>query len=335
MEGISPFTLHPPPSTRMPGEFDLIAKYFTRPAPSAVLGVGDDCALIKSTPGTELAISTDMLIAGRHFMPSDGPGTIGHKAMAVNLSDLAAMGATPRYALLSIALPDADEKFLQGFAGGFFGLAQKFGVEVIGGDTTRGGLLTLNVTVIGEVPSGQALRRDAAQPGDDVWVSGTLGDAAAALVHHQGRLRLETDQAVKCFPRLFVPTPRIELGIALRGIAHACIDVSDGLAADLGHILERSKVGAEVWFENLPLSSALELMRENPVVQDCVLAGGDDYELIFTAPAEKRESLETISNDLNLRLTRVGQITRETGLRILNNGQPMRLARTGFDHFGT
>lgn len=332
----------------MAGEFDLIAKYFTRPTPSAVLGVGDDCALIAPTPGMELAISTDMLIAGRHFMPSDGPGTIGHKSMAVNLSDLAAMGATPRYALLSVALPDADEKFLHGFAGGFFGLAQKYSVEVIGGDTTRGGLLTINVTVIGEVPPGQALRRDAAQPGDDIWVSGTLGDASAALAHHQGKLRLETGQAVQCFPRLFVPTPRIELGLALRGLAHACIDVSDGFAADLGHILERSKLGAAVWFEALPLSDALASMRDNPVVQECVLAGGDDYELIFTAPPENRASIEATGLELNLRLTRVGQITpfllegRGAGgegesprLLILHHGEPVSLARTGFDHFGT
>lgn len=319
----------------MPGEFDLIAKYFTRATPSAVLGVGDDCALINPTPGMELAISTDMLIAGRHFMPSDGPGTIGHKSMAVNLSDLAAMGATPRYALLSIALPKADEKFLQGFVGGLFGLAQKHNVEVIGGDTTRGGLLTINVTVIGEVPPGQALRRDAAQPGDDIWVSGTLGDAAAALAHHQGKLRLETDQAVQCFPRLFVPTPRIELGLALRGIAHACIDVSDGFAADLGHILERSQVGAEVWFDQLPLSDALNPMREIPVTQECVLAGGDDYELVFTAPAAKRASIQSLGKDLNLRLTLAGRITPEHGLNILNDGQPMTLSRTGFDHFGT
>lgn len=319
----------------MPGEFDLIAKYFTRATPSAVLGVGDDCALINPTPGMELAISTDMLIAGRHFMPSDGPGTIGHKSMAVNLSDLAAMGATPRYALLSIALPKADEKFLQGFVGGLFGLAQKHNVEVIGGDTTRGGLLTINVTVIGEVPPGQALRRDAAQPGDDIWVSGTLGDAAAALAHHQGKLRLETDQAVQCFPRLFVPTPRIELGLALRGIAHACIDVSDGFAADLGHILERSQVGAEVWFDQLPLSDALNPMREIPVTQECVLAGGDDYELVFTAPAAKRASIQSLGKDLNLRLTLAGRITPEHGLNILNDGQPMMLSRTGFDHFGT
>jgi len=329
----------------MPGEFDLIAKYFTRPTPSAVLGVGDDCALIKPTPGMELAISADMLIAGRHFMPTDGPGTIGHKAMAVNLSDLAAMGAKPRYALLSIALPEADEKFLQGFAGGFFGLAQKHGVEVIGGDTTRGGLLTVNVTVMGEVPPGQALRRDAAQPGDEIWVSGTLGDAAAALAHHQGRLRLETEQAIQCFPRLFVPSPRVELGLALRGIAHACIDVSDGFAADLGHILERSNVGAEVWFDQMPLSDALSPLRDDPAIQDCVLAGGDDYELVFTAPAAKRTSIQSLDQELNLRLSRVGQIIplppgkrgRGEGahLNFLNHGQPMTLSRTGFDHFGT
>jgi thiamine-monophosphate kinase len=330
----------------MPGEFDLIAKYFTRPAPHAVLGVGDDCALIAPTPGMELAISTDMLIAGRHFMPSDGPGTIGHKALAVNLSDLAAMGAAPRFALLSIALPEADEAFLRGFAGGFYGLAQKHGVEVIGGDTTRGGLLTLSVTVIGEVPPGQALRRDAAKTGDDIWVSGTLGDAAAALAHHQGRLRLETAQAVQCFPRLFVPTPRIELGLALRGIAHAAIDVSDGFAADLGHILERSNVGAEVWFEQLPLSEALAPLVDDPAAQDCILAGGDDYELVFTAPTDKREQITALSSQLELRLTRVGHITplsldgRGVGgeggcerLRLFNRGEPMPLARAGFDHF--
>ena len=319
----------------MPGEFDLIAKYFTRPTPSAVLGVGDDCALFAPAPGMQLAISTDMLIAGRHFSPSDGPGTIGHKAMAVNLSDLAAMGATPRYALLSIALPEADEKFLQGFAGGFFGLAQKYGVEVIGGDTTRSGLLTLNVTVIGEVPPNQALRRDAAQAGDDIWVSGTLGDAAAALAHHQGKLRLETEQAVQCFPRLFVPAPRVELGLALRGVAHAAIDVSDGFAADLGHILERSQIGAEIWFGHLPLSEALSPLREDPVVQDCMLAGGDDYELIFTAPSNQREAIQALCCRLDLRLSRVGICIPEPGLRIRHHGQLMSLSRTGFDHFSS
>ena len=316
-------------------EFDLIAKYFTRDTERAVLGVGDDCALIAPTPGMELAISTDMLIAGRHFMPSDGPGTVGHKAMAVNLSDLAAMGAKPRYALLSIALPEADEKFLRGFAGGFFGLAQKYGVDVIGGDTTRGGMLTLNVTVIGEVPPGQALRRDCAKAGDDIWVSGTLGDAAAALAHHQGKLRLETEQAVQCFPRLFVPTPRIELGLALLGVANSAIDVSDGFAADLGHILERSNVGAEIWYEQLPLSDALAALRENQAVQDCILSGGDDYELVFTAPAHKRNDVDALSKKLGLRLARVGCILPEQGLRTLNHGKPMSLTRLGFDHFSS
>ncbi len=319
----------------MPGEFELIARYFARPVTRARLGVGDDCALFGSTPGHEWAITTDMLIAGRHFFPSDGPGTIGHKAMAVNLSDLAAMGATPRYALLAIALPSDDEKFLRGFAGGFFGLAQKYGVEVIGGDTTRGGLLTLSVTALGEVPEGQALRRDGARVGDDVWVSGTLGDAALALAHHQGGLQLTTEEAVACFPRLYVPTPRIELGIALRGIATACIDVSDGFAADLGHVLECSGVGAQVTFEALPLSAAAAAHVEEPAARDCVLAGGDDYELVFTAPPDRRLQIDKIAESLGLRLSRVGSIVAGSDLAVLRAGEPMILARTGFDHFGS
>ena len=318
----------------MPGEFELIARYFARPVTRARLGVGDDCALFGSTPGHEWAITTDMLIAGRHFFPSDGPGTIGHKAMAVNLSDLAAMGATPRYVLLAIALPSDDEKFLRGFAGGFFGLAQKYGVEVIGGDTTRGGLLTLSVTALGEVPEGRALRRGGARVGDDVWVSGTLGDAALALAHHQGGLQLSTEEAVACFPRLYVPTPRIELGIALRGIATACIDVSDGFAADLGHVLECSGVGAQVIFEALPLSAAAAAHVEESAARDCVLAGGDDYELVFTAPPDRRLQIDKIAESLGLRLSRVGSIVAGSDLTVLRAGEPMILARTGFDHFG-
>jgi len=317
----------------MPGEFDLIEKYFTRPAPSAVLGVGDDCALVQPSPGMELAVTTDMLLAGRHFLPTDGPGTLGHKALAVNLSDLAAMGARPRWVLLAIGLPEADEKFLRGFAGGFFGLAQKFGVELIGGDTTRSGLLTITVTAIGELPSGAALRRDGAQTGDDIWVSGTLGDAAAALAHHQGALKLSTEEAIACFPRLFVPAPRVELGLALRGVAHACIDVSDGFAADLGHILERSGKGAEVEFESLPLSPALQAHEHDKVARDCVLAGGDDYELVFTASPDRRTEIDALSAHLELRLTRVGRITEGGRLNLTLQGSPLTLGRTGFDHF--
>lgn len=343
-------------------EFDLIEKFFTRPAPSAVLGVGDDCALVQPSPGMELAITTDMLLAGRHFLPTDGPGTLGHKALAVNLSDLAAMGARPRWVLLAIGLPEADEKFLRGFAGGFFGLAQKFGVDLIGGDTTRSGVLSITITAIGEVLPGTALRRDGAQSGDDIWVSGTLGDAAAALAHHQGVLRLSSEEAVACFPRLFVPTPRVALGLALRGIAHACIDVSDGFAADLEHILERSAKGAEVEFESLPLSPALMAHQDENAARDCILAGGDDYELVFTASPDKRAEIDALSDQLQLRLTRVGHILpsppvegprcpegvenqgegdsnrRGVGgegerLIIRKSGEQIALTRTGFDHF--
>jgi len=329
----------------MPGEFDLIEKYFTRPSPSAVLGVGDDCALVRPSSGMELAITTDMLLAGRHFLPSDGPGTIGHKALAVNLSDLAAMGATPRWVLMAIGLPEADEKFLKGFSGGFFALAKKFGVELIGGDTTRSSLLTLSITAIGEVPPGKALRRDGAKEGDDIWVSGTLGDAAAALAHRQGSLRLTTEEAIACFPRLFVPAPRVELGLVLRDIAHSCIDVSDGFAADLGHILQRSDKRAEVEFESLPLSAALKAHEREEAARNCVLSGGDDYELIFTASPDKRTEIDLLSATLQLPLTRVGRILSAPGgrgaggegerLQILNKGQTIKLDRTGFDHFGT
>ena len=317
----------------MPGEFDLIEKYFSRPAPSAVLGVGDDCSLVQPSPGMELAITTDTLLAGRHFLPTDGPGTVGHKALAVNLSDLAAMGAKPRWVLLAIGLPEADEKFLRGFSGGFFGLAQKFGVELIGGDTTRSGLLTLTVTAIGELPPGAALRRDGAQSGDDIWVSGTLGDAAAALAHHQGLLKLSTEEAVACFPRLFVPAPRVELGLALRGIAHACIDVSDGFVADLGHILQRSAKGAEVEFESLPLSTALQSHEHEVAARECVLAGGDDYELVFTASPDRHAEIDAIATSLQLRLTRVGRITEGSRLSLTLQGSPLNLKRAGFDHF--
>jgi thiamine-monophosphate kinase len=328
----------------MAGEFELIEKFFTRPASSAVLGVGDDCALVRPSPGMELAITTDMLLAGRHFSPTDGPGTIGHKSLAVNLSDLAAMGASPRWVLLSIGLPDADEKFLRGFAGGFFGLAQKFGVELIGGDTTRSGLLTISVTAIGEVPPGKALRRDGAKENDDIWVSGTLGDAAAALAHHQGSMRLSTEEAIACFPRLFVPNPRIELGLALHDIAHSCIDVSDGFAADLGHILERSDKTAEVEFESLPLSEALQAHIHEDAAMNCILSGGDDYELVFTAPSDKRSEIEAISTALSLPLSRVGRIlappadkpkSPTSRLVVQRDGQVLTLERTGFDHFGT
>lgn len=318
----------------MPSEFDLIRNFFTRETPSAVLGVGDDAALLAPAPGMELAVSTDMLVEGRHFAPQDGPGTVGHKSLAVNLSDMAAMGARPRWVTLALALPGADETWLRGFAGGFFGLAQKFDVELVGGDTTRGPL-NICVQIIGEVPAGQALRRDGARAGDEIWVSGVLGDAALALAHLQRRVELQPLESAACLPRLRVPVPRIELGLALRGVATSAIDISDGLLGDLGHILERSNVGAQIRFEDLPLSAVARRHINLEAVQQCVLAGGDDYELCFTAPPGKRAEIAAIAQRLGLPLTCVGAIHANQGLTVLQHGQPMTIKATGFDHFSS
>lgn len=316
----------------MPSEFDLIRQYFTRPTPSAILGVGDDAALLRVSPGMELAVSVDMLVAGQHFGAADGPGTVGHKSLAVNLSDMAAMGATPRWATLALALPSADEKWLRGFAGGFFGLAGKYGVELIGGDTTRGPL-NICVQIMGEVPPGQALRRDGARAGDEIWVSGTLGNAALALAHYQRRVELEQREAAAMLPFLHLPQPRVAAGIALRGIATAAIDISDGLLADLGHILEQSGLGAEIHFERLPLHEVVRRHIYLEVAQNCVLAGGDDYELCFAVPADRHETILDLARQLELPLTCIGRMTSEAGLRLLHEGEAMEVGMTGFDHF--
>ncbi len=316
----------------MPSEFDLIRQYFTRPTPSAILGVGDDAALLQVTPGMELAVSVDMLVAGRHFGEADGPGTVGHKSLAVNLSDMAAMGATPRWVTLAIALPGVDEKWLRGFAGGFFGLAGKFGVELVGGDTTRGPL-NICVQIMGEVPPGKALRRDGAKVGDEIWISGTLGNAAIALAHYQRRIELEHREAAAMLPFLHLPQPRVAAGIALRGIASAAIDISDGLLADLGHILEQSGVGAEIHFEHLPLHEVARRHIRLEAAQNCVLAGGDDYELCFTAPALRHEAIRALAQELNLPLTCIGRITSGAALKVLKEGLEMTVGATGFDHF--
>ena len=314
-------------------EFDLIARHFTRATPGAVLGVGDDCALLAPTPGMQLAVSSDMLLEGRHFSPQDSPAGIGHKSLAVNLSDLAAMGATPRWATLSIALPEADDAWLTAFARGFFRMADQYGLELVGGDTTRG-TLTISITVMGEVPPGQALRRDGAQPGDDVWVSGTIGSAALALAYRQGRLFMEQVDAARVLPALYLPTPRVELGIALRGIASGAIDISDGLLGDLGHILARSNVGASLEFAALPTLPVVQAYLHEAVARDCVLAGGDDYELCFTTPAGKREAVQAAAQSAGVAVTRIGHITAEPGLALIDtNGQPLTIEHTGYDHF--
>ncbi|MDE2366401.1 MAG: thiamine-phosphate kinase, partial [Betaproteobacteria bacterium] len=278
----------------MLGEFDIIRRYFTRPAPSAILGVGDDAALIRPAGGMELAVSTDMLVCGRHFFPGAEPYKLGHKSLAVNLSDMAAMGANPRWATLSLALPEplvrTDKKWLEAFAEGFFGLAQACQVELIGGDTTQGPL-NICVTIIGEVAAGKALRRSGAKPGDDIWISGHLGDAALALAHEQGLITLQAGDIAACLPALDTPVPRVALGQRLIGLAHSAIDISDGLLADLGHILESSGVGAIVRMDEINCSASMKKCLPDPLAIKCLLAGGDDYELCFTAPRSARQGI--------------------------------------------
>lgn len=314
----------------MPSEFELIRKYFDRPArgtqdasrgaSSVALGVGDDAALLRPGAGMELAVSTDLLLEGRHFRAGADARSLGHKSLAVNLSDMAAMGAAPRWAMLALALPAADEAWLGGFAQGFFTLAERFGVELIGGDTTRGpasGPIVICVTILGEVPRGLALYRAGAAPGDDIWVSGELGGAALGLAH---------PEIAAAARRLDEPEPRVELGERLRGIANAAIDVSDGFAQDLGHILERSGLGAVVEYERLPGFAGADTRQ--------VLAGGDDYELIFTARQERRAEIESLSKELRLALTRVGSIQRGAAkLQVLDADRKAMRVERGFDHF--
>ena len=314
-------------------EFDLIRRHFTRATPSALLGVGDDCALLQVSAGQVLAVSSDMLVSGTHFFADADPYMLGHKTLAVNISDLAAMGATPRWATLAIALPEADEAWLARFSAGFFALAQQHGVELVGGDTTRGPL-NLCVTIFGEVPKQLALRRSGAQAADEIWVSGQLGDAALALAHMQGRLTLSGDEFAACAPALHQPQPRVALGLALRGIANSAIDLSDGLLSDLGHILDASEVGATLDFSLLPVSATLQPHLTYAYGKQCVLAGGDDYELCFTAPASRHDEVQYIATQLSLPLTRIGSIVAGQGCVVHDAaGQLINLEGGGYDHF--
>lgn len=318
----------------MPSEFDLIDRYFVRPTPQAVLGPGDDCALLAPSAGMELAITTDMLVSGTHFLPDTDPFQLGWKSLAVNLSDLAAMGARPRWVLLAGSLPKADEAWIAAFADGLFACARRYGTDLVGGDTTRGPL-NLCLTAIGEVPSGGALRRDGAKAGDDLWISGQAGLAALGLAHLQDRTKLPETLAERCISALQRPLPRVELGLALRerGLAHSAIDVSDGLLADLGHIAERSQVDAEVFLRQLP---RLPAGAESQLARQCQLAGGDDYELVFSAPPDKRHELAGLAAELDLALWRIGRIVAGSGeVRLLDeDGQTVPVFSKGFDHFG-
>ncbi|MES2912202.1 MAG: thiamine-phosphate kinase [Pseudomonadota bacterium] len=310
------------------GEFDLIERYFKRPARRAVLGVGDDCALLQPAAGMQLAISSDMLVEGRHFFPDVDPAALGHKALAVNLSDLAACGATPLAFTLALALPRVDEAWLAGFSAGLLALADAHGCELVGGDTTQGPL-NICITVFGEVPRGQALLRSGAHVGDDIYVSGTLGDARLALEVLRGKLHLPPEEMARARTRLERPEPRVALGQALRGIASSAIDISDGLAGDLGHILKASGVGAA-----LNTDAALGLMASGNRQLEYVLSGGDDYELSFTAALSARQAVEAAAAQAGTPVTRIGRIEQQPGLRLADaQGRPVAGTFRSFDHF--
>jgi thiamine-monophosphate kinase len=319
------------------GEFELIARYFTRAVPAGrddiALAVGDDCALLEPVPGEQWAVSTDTLVESVHFLPTVDPAALGHKALAVNLSDLAACGAEPRCFFLALALPQVDEAWLAAFSGGMFALADTHRCVLAGGDTTRSPQgVVITVTVMGSVPRGQALLRSGARLGDDVWVSGTLGDAALGLALRQGGHEVPAD-ARAAIERLERPQPQVGLGLALRGVATAAIDVSDGLLGDLGHILERSAVGARVEWNRVPRSDALRRQAEAGQ-RRLALAGGDDYELLFTASAGRRREVERAATRAGVAVTRIGEVTATGRLELVDaDGRPMDTAPRAFDHF--
>ena len=317
----------------MTSEFNLIKKYFTRACKHTDLGVGDDAALLSVTDGMQLVVSTDMSVAGTHFFADAAPYNIGWKALAVNVSDMAAMGAKPKWATLAIALPSVDEAWLAEFSKGFFACADKFGVDLIGGDTTKGAL-NISVTIMGEVPTGKALRRDGAQAGDDIWVSGSLGDAALGLAHLQGKIALGSDALEASIDALHRPVPRAALGLALRDIASSCIDISDGLLADLGHILKASNCGAAIDLEKIPCMEFLKNNLEIPQFQAFILAGGDDYELCFTAPKNQHAEIQSLGKSLNLSLTCIARTRMDIGLQAIYKNNEIKLSKQGFDHFG-
>lgn len=317
------------------GEFDLIERFFKRPAQLADVGIGDDCSIWSPRAGHQLAFSTDMLLEGRHFLSTVDPQSLGHKALAVNLSDLAACGATPKAFLLSLSLPRVDEAWLSGFSSGLFQLADFNQCELIGGDTTQGPLI-ISITVIGEVPIGQAILRSGAQVGDDLYVSGFLGDARLALEAFRGNISLPENVFKSARLRMELPTPRLRLGQALRGIATSMADISDGLLGDLKHILKASHVGAEIY-----LSSTTGLMLTDSLwscptelAMTCVLSGGDDYELLFTAAPTSAEDVQAAAIASDIHLTRIGRITDSNNVVLLDaQGQSLNKQYPSFDHF--
>ncbi len=314
------------------GEFELIERYFTRTPRRAALGVGDDCALFAPAAGQQLAVSSDLLVEGRHFLSTVAPERLGHKALAVNLSDLAACGAEPLGFTLALALPRADEAFVAPLSQGLFALADRHAIDLLGGDTTAGPL-ALGITVFGQVPPGQALLRSGARAGDTLWVSGQLGDARLALEVFRGRCRLGGDDFERVRLAMECPEPRVALGLALRGIASSAIDLSDGLLGDLGHVLRRSAVGAQVDLAALPRSAVLTA-QPSELQRTCLLHGGDDYELLFSAPPALAREVRAAGARAGVAVTPIGRIEAEPGLRLRDEqGRVQTVQPQGYDHF--
>jgi thiamine-monophosphate kinase len=314
------------------GEFELIDKYFQRPVRHAVLGIGDDGAVLAPLAGRHWVVSSDMLVEGRHFLSTVAPERLGHKALAVNLSDLAAMGARPLAFTLALALPRADEAFIAPLAAGLFALADAHAVELVGGDTTAGPL-NLCITVFGDVPPGQALLRSGACAGDELWVSGTLGDARLALEVFRGRVSLPGEAFEAVRRAMELPVPRVALGLALRGVASSAIDLSDGLVGDLGHVLRRSGVAAVVDVDALPRSAVLAA-QPAALQHECLLAGGDDYELLFTAPPALHDAVRAAGRQAGVAVTCCGRIEPGSGVRVVDgHGRVLDVRVQGFDHF--
>jgi thiamine-monophosphate kinase len=331
------------------GEFDLIQRFFKAGADAMhpnddkviALGIGDDCALLKPAAGEEIAITSDMLVEGRHFFMHANPGLLGRKALAVNLSDLAAMGAKPIGFTLSIALPNVDIAWLEAFSKGLFAVANQYSCPLIGGDTTAGPL-TISITAFGSIPSGKAIRRSGAKVGHDIWASGTIGDARLALAALRHEITLPESDLKQIEHRMHNPTPRVELGMTIRELASAALDISDGLLGDLHHILKQSQVSAKVFLDQIPKSETLQKQSED-IQNQFAASGGDDYEICFTAPTEKRDVIDEISIALNLPLTRIGSITEKVGaaekLSLFNkNGGLLDETKSAallksFDHF--
>lgn len=330
------------------GEFELIERYFLplglpighpvgKPAGGmaeggVALGIGDDAALLEVPPGRQLVAALDTLVEGRHFLPGTDPASIGHRALAVNLSDLAAMGADPAWFLLALTLPRSDTVFLEGFARGLHALASRHSVALVGGDTTAGPLV-VSVQALGMIEPGLALRRDGAAPGDLLYVSGTTGDAAAGLKLLQSPDLVKGPDAEFLRQRFLFPEPRVELGRALRGIASACIDVSDGLAGDAARLAAASGCGASIEAGRLPLSAALVNMQPVEQAQSCALTGGDDYELCFTVAPARAAEMESRLTNVKCRVTCIGRVEEKLSLRVTRNGKPVDCDTRGYDHF--